>query len=596
VGRLPVTTLAEAQAVVDKLIHYGSNEASLGSWRQNIYYVADDGDFNLHQRDADHLASMVDTANQDFNVNKIYMDAFPQEQTPNGESAESVNQAIEDAVKKGALIINYTGHGSEFRWAEETILTHSMINSWGNIDKLPLFVTATCEFGRNDDPKRISGAEKLITNPNGGAIALVTTTRPVFASKNFILNKAFYEIALNLTDSGYPTLGDIFRYVKNDSYSIVANRNFALLGDPSMKLAYPRKNLKITEISSNVAGDTIQALSPVKIKGSVTDLEGDPILNYQGIAEVTVFDKQTTTETLGSDGGRTFTFKERNSVIFRGKASINHGQFEVNFIVPKNINYQNGFGKISLYALNFNGLEDAGGATSNFIIGGSNKNAPLDNTPPQITLFMDDTSFVDGGSTGKNTILLARLNDENGINISNSGFGQDISAVLNADREFILNDFFTADLDSYQSGWVRYPLNDLEEGQHTITVKAWDVYNNSVDASLEFFVFDGSRLSLNQVINYPNPFNESTTFLIDHNQPGATLEVEIRIFDQMGQFVDKILTIHENSPSTINDITWNSLNNTGLQLNNGIYLYQVIVKSTTSGDKNVENQKMILIK
>lgn len=597
VGRIPVTTPEEAQNVVNKLIHYASHPATLGSWKQDIYYVADDGDFNLHQRDADLLATNVDTANIDFNVHKIYMDAYPQQQTPNGESAEAVNFALEEAIKKGALIINYTGHGSEFRWAEETILNHNMITSWENIDRLPLFVTATCEFGRHDDPKRISGAEKLITNAKGGAIGLVTTARPVFASKNFILNKAFYEIALNYTESGYPTLGAIFKYIKNDSYNIVANRNFTLLGDPSMKLAYPGKKLRITNITNDdIAVDTIQALSKIKITGEIIDTEGAPLNHYQGVAEVTVYDKQTTTETLGSDGGRTFTFNERNSVIFRGQASINSGVFAVNFVVPKNINYQNGTGKISLYALSTNGLEDAGGAEGSFYIGGSNKNPPLDNTPPEISLYMDDTSFLDGGTTGRTTLLLARLSDESGINISKSGLGQDISAVFDSGEEIILNDFFMADIDAYQSGWVRYPVNGLAEGKHTVTLKAWDIYNNSNTSSLDFFVYDGARLTIGEVLNYPNPFSEQTSFLIDHNQPGTDLEVNIRIFDRQGKLVHQIFTNYKNSPSAINDITWNGTNGNGVPMEDGIYLYQVTVKSNTSGDKNVGNQKMILIK
>ena len=420
---------------------------------------------------------------------------FPQEQTPNGESADAVNFALEEVIKKGALVVNYTGHGSEFRWAEETILTHNMINSWENLDRLPLFVTATCEFGRHDDPKRVSGAEKLITNPKGGAIGLVTTARPVFASKNFILNKAFYEIALTRTENGYPTLGEIFRYTKNDSYNIVANRNFALLGDPSMKLAYPTEQLRIIDLASdNVPGDTVRALSKVKITGEVVDELGEHLSSYEGTAEITVFDKQTLTETLGSDGGRTFTFKERNSVIFRGQASIKSGLFEINFIVPKNINYIHGTGKISLYGLSTNGLNDASGASSSFVIGGSNKNAPLDNTPPEIALYMDDLSFVSGGSTGKSTLLLARLTDESGINISNSGLGQDIVAVVDSDQEIVLNDFFSADVDSYQSGWVRYPLDNLKEGKHTLTLKVWDIHNNSNVSSIEFQVFDGARI------------------------------------------------------------------------------------------------------
>ncbi len=598
VGRLPVSTPSEAQVVVDKLIHYATNPATLGSWRQDIYYVADDGDFNLHQRDADQLATMVDTASQDFNVNKIFLDAFPQEQTPNGESAQTVNQMIDEAVKKGALIINYTGHGSEFRWADETILNQNMIANWDNYDRLPFFVTATCEFGRHDDPVRISGAEKLITNPQGGAIGLVTTARPVFASKNFILNKAFYEVALNSGDEGYPTLGEIFQFVKNDSYTIVANRNFVLLGDPSMKLAYPQNNLIITDIERNQQspGDTVQALSLVRIAGEVVDPTGTPINSYQGSAEVTVFDKATVSETLGSDGGRVFTFQERNSVIFRGLASITAGKFEVNFRIPKNINYQIGKGKISLYGVSESGLVDAGGATISFVIGGSNKDAPVDNTPPVISLYMDDTSFRNGGSTGKNTMLIAEISDENGINISNIGFGQDITADLNKEQSFILNDFYRADVDSYQSGTVNYPLSSLEEGNYTITLKAWDVYNNSNESSLDFVVVENPALALHRVLNYPNPFQASTTFQIDHNRAGSPLEVAIFIYDQKGQLVRTLSREFSSSPSSIDGITWQGTNSFGTPLKSGLYLYKVVVKSTTNGDKSEEYRKLVLIK
>lgn len=597
VGRLPVTTRSEAAAVVDKLIHYATNNSSNGSWRKDIYYVADDGDFNLHQRDADRLATMVDTANQDFNVNKIYMDAYPQEDTPNGESADAVNQALEETIKKGALIINYTGHGSEFRWAQETILSHNMINAWENMDRLPLFVTATCEFGRYDDPDRISGAEKLILNPKGGAIGLVTTARPVFASKNFILNQAFYEIALNRSITGYPTLGDIFKYIKNDSYQIVANRNFTLLGDPSMKLAYPRKQISITDIlNDSIPGDTIKALSKVTLRGEVMDTDGSFLGGYHGTAEITVFDNPSTTETLGSEGGRTFTFEQRNNIVFRGQSTIKSGRFEVNFIVPKNINHEIGEEKISLYALSSNGLEDASGVSTSFFIGGNNKNPPEDNTPPQIALYMDDLSFTNGGSTDKNPVLLVRLTDESGINTLSTGSGQDITATLDSGQEFILNDFYKADPDSYQSGWVSYPLNNLKNGKQAVTLKVSDIYGNSSEAKLDFFVYDGASLNISELYNFPNPFNESTAFFIDHNQPGEDLEITVSIFDRQGKLVHQILTSYENSPSTIRDIIWNGTNGGGVRQEDGIYLYQVSVRSKTSGNKNVVNQKMILIK
>jgi len=596
VGRLPVTSPEEAKIVVDKLIHYAESQESSGNWRKQVYFVADDGDFNLHQRDADRLATNVDTTYENFDVKKIYMDAYPQEETPNGESAEAVNQELEETIKKGALIINYTGHGSEFRWAQESILTHNMINAWENLDRLPLFVTATCEFGRYDDPERISGAEKLILNPNGGAIGLVTTARPVFASKNYILNRALYEVALEKKESGYPTLGDIFKYIKNDSYQIVANRNFALLGDPSMKLSYPRESMQITGFSvDGVEGDTIKALSRVNLLGEVLSDNGTLLSDYQGIAEVTVYDQPQTVETLGSDGGRTFTFEHRNKVLFRGQATVQAGKFEVSFVAPEEMETEVRAGKISLYALSTNGLADASGTYDSFLIGDVNKNSPADNTPPAITLYMDDLSFTDGGTTDKNPVFLARITDESGINIANSS-EQGLTALLDGEKEFILNDFYTADQDSYQSGWIRYPFNRLNDGLHTVTLTVWDTYGNPSESTLSFYVNEGNGLTINELHNFPNPFNESTSFFIDHNRPGDDLEVNIRIFDRQGRLVHQILTNYENSPSTIRDLKWNGTNDGGAPLESGLYLYQVIVKSASSGNKNVSNQKMVLIK
>ena len=597
VGRLPLTTNEEAKVVVDKLINYSSNHNTLGSWRQDIYYIADDGDFNLHQRDADLLADLVDTAAVTYNVRKIFLDAFPQEKTANGESAEAVNQAIDEAIKQGALIVNYTGHGSEFRWAEETILNNNMIQNWENFDQLPLFVTATCEFGRHDDPQRISGAEILITQPKGGAIGLVTTARPVFASKNFILNKAFYQAAFKPINGEQPRLGDIFKATKNDSYDIVANRNFALLGDPSMKLAYPQHQLAINSIEDAQGNsiDTLSALSLVTVKGEVQDGQGNRINSYGGIANVTVFDQETDLQTLGTEGSSVFSFQERQNVIFQGESAIENGSFKASFVVPKNISYRLNNGKISLYARNNDNLEDAGGADAEILIGGTNKNAPLDNTPPTIALFIDDTSFVTGGTSGPNPVLLAKLSDENGINISNVGLGQNILATLNGETSFILNDFYQASLDDYTSGWVTYSIDNLDKGTYQLNLKAWDVYNNSNNVSIEFIVTDNENIALQRVLNFPNPVDQQTQFVIDHNRPGDRLEVTISIYDNHGSLVDTLQLTYNNSPASLKGMFWDGTNGKGRRLEAGLYVYKVQVRSLTNGDKNQEYQKLVLI-
>ncbi len=211
VGRLPVKTVAEARVVVDKLIHYATSAQTHGSWRNRVVFVADDGDNNKHQRDAEQLAEGVDTAYASFSSTKIYLDAFPQEALAGGEAAPVVNQRIERELKQGALIMNYTGHGSETRWTQENIFNVNTINQLRNHDQLSFFVTATCEFGRHDDPDQVSGAEQLILSERGGAIGLVTTARPVYSNTNLLLNRAFYAQVFTQRDGEFLTVGEIFR-------------------------------------------------------------------------------------------------------------------------------------------------------------------------------------------------------------------------------------------------------------------------------------------------------------------------------------------------------------------------------------------------
>jgi len=605
VGRLPVKNLQEAATIVDKLILYATAPESLGKWRNNVYFVADDGDGDRHQKDADFLARFVDTAHTAVNVNKIYMDAFPQQSQASGEIAPDVNKSIEEAIEKGTLLINYTGHGGELGWAEERILDLEMINSWENKYKLPFFVTATCEFGRHDDPRRVSGAEQLILNKNGGAIGLVTTTRPVFSSTNFSLNKAFYQKVFDKSSGKYPTLGEIFRFTKNNSKADRVNRNFSLLGDPSMQLAYPEKKIvidSIEDISSGAFSDTLKALSKIKLYGNIIDEQSQTVSpNFDGIVEVTVYDKPVQTKTLGNEG-TTMQFAQRNSVIHRGQATVKAGQFTMTFVVPKNIAYQKDFGKISLYAWQSekpNQPPDAGGALNTLVVGGSNKNVMPDNIPPDIELFMDDESFANGGITGTNTRLLAKLSDESGISISQNGLGQNIVATLIKDteeiQEFSLNDFYTTDIDTYKSGKVMYPLLNLAEGKYRLEVKAWDTHNNVGKSDIEFTVVSEASLQISEFINYPNPVEDQTTFRVAHNRAGDDLTVDISIFSLQGQLVQLLTAEFTNSNARIDDLVWYGTNTSGARLRPGIYLAKVLVKSLQDGAKNEKYRKLVII-
>lgn len=599
VGRLPVATTAEAKIVVDKLIHYATNERTFGKWRNHVTFVADDGDDNLHQRDAERLGNVLKENAEQFDIRKIYLDAYPQVRLTTIETSPAANQALTEAVDKGTLILNYTGHGSETEWTAEKILDLSTISKWENYNKLPLFVTATCEYGRHDDPTRRSGGEYLVLSNKGGAIGIVTTTRAVFSNTNYALNVAFYNNVFKKSAGKYSNLGEIFRNTKNESLRGSANRNFSLLGDPSMTLAYPEKDIIITSVNDKgVEEETLNALSKIVLEGEIINgFTQSKISTFNGLLSATIFDKEQVKTTLGSGGATPFSYTERANAIFRGDVTVKEGSFSITFIVPKNIDYRLGNGKISMYAKADNPSLDAGGASSSIRIGGSNDSPSVDTTPPVIKMFMENTSFQSGGIVQSSTLLLASIDDESGINISNSGPGQSITAVLDNGESFIVNDYYQTSTDDFTKGWLSFPLKDLEPGKHRLKLKAWDTYNNASEALIEFIVEKDAKLTLFDVINYPNPFQpgrEVTTFSWAHNRPGENLEVALYIYSLRGELIHVSSQTIERSEGLITTLTWDGTNGQGAIVDNGIYIYKIGVKSLDSGLNSQHYQKLII--
>ncbi|MEL7147666.1 MAG: type IX secretion system sortase PorU, partial [Bacteroidota bacterium] len=408
IGRLPAKTSQDATVFVDKIVRYSSDKKSLGSWRNNVFFVADDGDNNIHQGDAEKLATQIEALQRQFNPEKIYLDAFQQVSIPNGERSPATADKITDMIENGALIVNFTGHGNTGVWMDERVLNKEDIRNLSNRNKLAVFVTATCQFGQYDNPLEVSGGEELLLNPNGGAIALVTTTRPVFSNTNFVLNRAFYDAAFEggLSDK---RLGDILRVTKNTSLRGRVNRNFALLGDPMMRLNVPKYEIELDEIS-NVTNqnDTISALSLVRLTGTIKDQEGQQVTDFNGELTATIFDKAGTLRTLG-DQNSPFEYRIRNTILFKGKATVESGSFVIEFIIPKNIAYNFDKGKIGLYAINESKTIDATGANIDVIVGGSASSVIPDKTAPEVELFMDNISFRSGDQVGTNPLLLAKL-------------------------------------------------------------------------------------------------------------------------------------------------------------------------------------------
>ena len=612
VGRLPVKSTVEAQAMVNKIISYctpvasnNSNETILSDWRNIVAFVGDDQDNNTHVNQSETLASSVRNNYPVFNIDKIYLDAYKQVSTPGGQRFPDARTAIVNRVQRGALLMTYIGHGGEVGWAHERVLENEDINGWTNIKHLPAFLTATCEFSRPDDPGRTSAGELVVLNPDGGGICLFTTTRLAFSGSNFSLAQKFFDHFFQPINGIMPTCGEVFEQTKID-YNDRYTRNFVLLGDPAVRLAYPQYDVVTNTVNTHVLSlnsDTLRALSKITITGEVRDKSGSKMTGFNGVVYPTIFDKWVTYNTLGNDlgwtgdGGGDFPmpFDMQKNILYKGKAQVHNGDFSFTFVVPKDISYQYGNGKISYYA--HNGQNDANGYSNDIVVGGLNPNAGVDNAGPQVNLYMNDDKFVFGGMTDPNPVLYAEVSDSNGINTAGTGIGHDITSMIDQDNSKIsvLNDYYESDLDRYQSGTVRYPYKNLAPGRHSITFKVWDVYNNSSEARTEFIVAETAKLALEHVLNYPNPFTTHTTFMFEHNRPYQQLSAQVQIFTVSGKLVKTLNRIVTTEGYRSDDIEWDGLDDYGDRIGRGVYIYKLKVKDF-NGASSEKFEKLVILR
>lgn len=600
IGRVPAVSNGDAKSFVDKVITYTGSQ-SFGPWRNNMLFIADDGDNDLHLQDAEVITGTVGSVTPVFDLQKIYLDAYKKESGAGGSSYPQVNEAINNQVFNGTLIWNYNGHGGARRLADETILDQSIINSWKNPNKLPLFITATCDFAPYDNPGVNSIGVNLLVRPATGGIALMTTTRAVYASSNRIMNNNYLQISLQADANGkYKTLGDAVRDAKNYTYQvsadIVNNRKFTLLGDPALTLAFPKLNVVATKINGKPIAqtDTLKATDKVTIDGEVRDKQATLLAGFNGIAYLTVFDKPRQVTTLGNDpASPVTTFSDQSSVLFKGKASVSNGKFSFSFKMPKDINYQYGSGKLSLYA--HDSLDDANGFSTHFLVGGNSNNPDNDKQGPQIKAWMNDEKFVNGGIVNQTPVLIIKLSDSSGINTTGTGIGHDIVATLDNDNKkfFVLNDFYQSDLNSYQRGSIRFQLPGMDPGPHSLKIKAWDVLNNSSEYVIEFTVANDDELQISHVLNYPNPFTTNTSFWFEHNKPGQDLHVRVAIFTLTGRIINVLQKTINTPGDRSSEVQWDGKDEFGSKVGRGVYLYKLSV--TVPGLKTKEKIEKLVV-
>jgi len=598
VGRLILRDETDAANMINKIKHYAAPE-SFKNWRTNMTFLTDDIDKTSDNFvvPSERIAQKIKQYHPEINLKKIYLDAYRQIQTPGGARYPAVERDLFSTLEKGTLILSYLGHGNESTLTHERVLKLEDVLRLKNFDRLPLITTLTCEFGRFDNPTRETVAENLLWNSQGGSLSLLTTVREITISYANIIDSVFYDTVFGM---GNGMSGEIVKHpaeairLSKVSSSNAENNKISYLGDPALPLGFSDPKIVLTKINGKPA-DTLRSLQHIKMEGEVQDAGGNIINSFNGMLYPKIFDKFKQAMTLDNDGtmGHGYPFEKLGNLIFQGKAKVSNGKFSFEFIVPKDISLAYGTGHISFYGADMQ--KEYVGYNNDVIVGGVDINAEEDHTPPKIKAYMNDTNFVSGGITNDSPFLLLHLEDEHGINTS-GGIGHDITAYLDDDQTnvFVLNDFYEADENTYKKGKLRYRLYDLEPGWHTLTIKAWDVYNNAAETKLDFQVVSSQEIKIDHVLNYPNPFVNYTEFWFNHNRPYENLDVMIQVYSVSGKLVwqhrQNVLT----DSFLSREISWDGTDSFGNKLAKGVYIYKLSVRDLT-GKTTHKIEKLVIL-
>ncbi|WP_157972070.1 type IX secretion system sortase PorU [Pleomorphovibrio marinus] len=596
VGRIPATTVAEAREIVNKIIAYENPSLTKGDWKRKVMLIADDGDNNIHLRDAESHASYLSENHPEFVLEKVYLDRFEQVNVGNAQRSPQAQESILEWVKEGGALINFIGHGNETTLTAEEIITAADIKDWPENVKLPIFVTATCEFGRHDSPFIRSGAEDLLFASGKGAIGLLTTGRPVFSSINFSLNKAFIEAVFTKAEGEYLSLGEIFMLTKNNSLNGPLNRNFSLLGDPSLRIplpSYQAQPKELQDVQMELKVDTLKAMQRIRVEGRILDpLTGALIDNFEGKYELSIADKPIQLETLGDESPVT-TFSEPNVYLFRGKGSVKNGQFTSELLMPKQIQFQHEKGVVRIFAKESTGNREAMGA-ERLLIGGTYAHPEVDQKGPQISVFVQDSSRNEFTTSSRQVRLILGFEDKAGINISTLNLAQQLTLTLNEDSPKYFGNYFYALEGGNKVGIADFELRGLEEGINEVRVQAFDNLGNRSEKRFQIEVRGSDKIILESFTAYPNPASEKIRFKWWHNRAGENLVANLRIFSVSGHEIFSMVRRFPNATAQLDGLEWFFLHNKTNYPIKGTYLYRVELQSEADGSVAQKGGKIII--
>ena len=601
IGRFPIRTVEQATQMVDKVISYMENK-NTGSWKNNLCFMADDGSntdgfMTEHMEFADQLAGYVESEHPEFLVNKLYYDAYKKDMTAG--TYPDVRSGLQKLLKDGLLLFNYTGHGGTTALSDEKVLTQTDINQF-TYTHLPVWVTATCDFTRFDDLNTSAG-EDVFLNKSSGGIALFTTVRVAYSRPNFPINDNVIRNLFERNNGRRRTLGEVMQATKN-TLSSVYKLGFCLIGDPAVKMAYPEFGMKVTTVNGqSVDGNSIsfKALEKITVEGEVLDASGQLVTDFTGIVNPTVKDSKVTVTCLknsNKDDSPAFTFTDYPNTIFIGNDSVRNGKFSFTFTVPKDISYSNLQGKMNLYAVDTESGNEAQGNFDNFIVGGTSDTAETDTIGPEIrALYLNDTTFVDGGQVNTTPYFFAELWDKSGVNITGSSVGHDMMLVIDESTvlSYNLNSYYELLPGEDGTGIVKFPIPALEPGKHTAEFWVWDILNNSTVRTFTFEVVEGLKPFLFDVIATPGIAREQVTFHLMHNRPESRMRVGIMVYDLAGRQLWK----HEESGTSglfeNYTVSWD-LTSGGARMRPGVYIYRAAISTDNSKDATKARKFIIL--
>ncbi|MDR0798534.1 MAG: type IX secretion system sortase PorU [Dysgonamonadaceae bacterium] len=600
VGRFPVNSVRQATNAVNKVTKYMDDQLYTG-WKNNVIFTADDtgaDPYCVHATQADTISQFISTNAPEYVMTKSYMDAFKPVSLNGKKFYPDAKKKFLNALNEGACVLNYTGHGGTGGWSAEDMLNSGDVRQM-NFEGLPLWITATCDFGWFD---RFSttGAEEAFLNEKSGAIALFTTSRVVYSNNNANLNGLLVRNLFSTTSGQRPRLGDVLRRAKNGRSGDANRLNYVLLGDPALMLAYPDWKVELEKINgSNVVSGqtyTFKALEKVTLQGKIVNQSGQVLTGFNGAVNTTVLDNQQAIKAVNPDGsGNYFSYIDYPNRAYFGTDIVTNGRFTVSFTVPLDISYSQEKGKICFYAFDENNNVDAVGSFGNYRLTGSGSSTSP-GTPQILGLYLDNETFLDGDTVNEAPVFIAKIADTKGINMTGSGLGHDITLCIDrsAALTYTLNRYYFPDRNHENQGEVRFPVPALKAGAHQLEFKVWNIENNSALDSLHFQVVPGLRKPLYDLEASQVPARTYTDFTFSHSQPDAAIDLDVYIYDLAGHLIWNYAASGSSVALKAQPIRWNLSDNSGVGVQPGIYLYRAIV-TTSEGKESSEDKKIIVI-